>query len=74
LENIKVVEANVEISEKEIEVKISVFVEIRNKCTEAVSVLCGVNDVNLQPSQKAVICYKLLLFYFIIHLFLLLVL
>jgi uncharacterized protein YuzE len=56
LRNIKVVEANVEISEKEIEVKISVFVEIRNKYTEAVSILCGVNDINLQPSQTAVVC------------------
>jgi uncharacterized protein YuzE len=54
--DIKVVEANIEISEKEIEVKISVFVEIRNKRTEMVSVLCGVNDINLQPSQTAVVC------------------
>jgi uncharacterized protein YuzE len=53
--DIKVVEANVEISEKEIEVKISVFVDIRNKLTEAVSVLYGLNDVNLQPGQTALV-------------------
>lgn len=54
--DIKVVEANVEISEKEIEVKISVFVENRNKLTEAVSILYGLNDVNLQPGQTALVC------------------
>ncbi|MDQ1252444.1 MAG: hypothetical protein QG646_1565 [Euryarchaeota archaeon] len=54
--DIKVVEANVEISEKEIEVKISVFVESRNKLTEAVSILYGLNDVNLQPGQTALVC------------------
>lgn len=54
--NLKFVEANIEISDKEIEVKISVFVEIRSKSTEKVSVLHGVNDVNLQPGQTALVC------------------
>ena len=54
--NLKVVEANIEISDKEIEVKISVFVEIRSKPTEKVSILHGVNDVNLQPGQTALVC------------------
>ena len=56
LMNLKSIKASIKISEKEIEVKINLYVEMRNTKVEKVSVSRGINDLNLQAGRTAMAC------------------
>jgi uncharacterized protein YuzE len=55
LRNIKNVSAEINTTEKMIEVKIKISVVSRNANIEKVSVSSGINDINLQPGQTALV-------------------
>jgi uncharacterized protein YuzE len=54
--NIQNLSAEINTTEKEIKVKIKISVISRNTNVEKVSVSSGVNDINLQPGQTAMVC------------------
>jgi uncharacterized protein YuzE len=56
LRDIDSLKAEINISKTDIEVIIKVFVIIRNTRVEKISVSYGVNDINLQAGQTAMIC------------------
>ncbi|RXA19639.1 DUF2283 domain-containing protein [Methanosarcina sp. MSH10X1] len=55
LRNIKKISAEVDISKEEIKVKMKIFVISRNARIEKVSTAFGINDINLQPVQTAMV-------------------
>lgn len=56
LKNVENLKADIFVSETEIKVTLKAFVKLRNATVEKVSVSSGVNDINLQPSQTAMVC------------------
>jgi uncharacterized protein YuzE len=56
MKNVVNLKADIFVSEKEIKVTLKAFVKLRNATVEKISVSSGVNDINLQPSQTAIVC------------------
>lgn len=53
---IKNMKSDIKISHESIEVKVRVYVTRRNASIEKISVSRGINDVNLQVGQTAMVC------------------
>jgi uncharacterized protein YuzE len=56
LRGIKGMDADINVSKTDIKVTLKVFVTIRNAQVEKVSVAHGINDINLQTGQTAMVC------------------